>query len=110
MSTARKSRWFAYSLRTLFVAVTAASCIVGWIVYQLDWIKQRRAVLANYSVTVPVICFIDKQDCDSAPWPLAWFGEQAAGSPEFYLPATTPDAEVIHIQSLFPETHVERDR
>jgi hypothetical protein len=44
--TAPKRRWFrfAFSLRTLFVAVTVFGC---WLGYSLNWINQRHAFIAD---------------------------------------------------------------
>ena len=45
MATPRR-RWFRFSLRTLFVVVTVLGC---WLGYQLNWIRERHAVLARQS-------------------------------------------------------------
>ncbi len=47
MTTTPKRRWLAFTLRTLFVAVTVVGIGLGWVVYQLNWIRQRRAVIAR---------------------------------------------------------------
>ena len=39
-----KPRWFRFSLRTMFVLVTALCCFLAW---QMSIVRQRRAVLAN---------------------------------------------------------------
>jgi len=36
-----------FSLRTMFVAFTIAAMLGGWISYQLNWIRQRRALAAE---------------------------------------------------------------
>lgn len=41
---APKHRWFRWSLRTLFVVMTAIAC---WLGYELNWIRQRRAFIAQ---------------------------------------------------------------
>jgi hypothetical protein len=42
-----RRRWFRWSLRTMFVVVTAAAFLCGWVVYQLNWIRQRRDYLSR---------------------------------------------------------------
>ncbi len=37
-------RWLRFSLRTVFVGVTVFGC---WLAYELDWIRQRHALLAE---------------------------------------------------------------
>ena len=39
--TAPRRHWFRFSLRTLFVAVTA---LAGWLGYELHWIRERHEV------------------------------------------------------------------
>ena len=47
MTTAPKRRWFQWSLRTLFVVVTLVGCATGWVVYQINWIRQRSEFVAS---------------------------------------------------------------
>ena len=49
--TAPKRRWFAYSLRTLFVVITVLGC---WLGYEWNWIRQRHEMLAK-----PEACIIE---------------------------------------------------
>jgi hypothetical protein len=44
MTPLPKRRWFAFSLRTLFVVVTLVAC---WLGYELNWIRQRRDFAAR---------------------------------------------------------------
>ena len=44
MTPAPSRRWFAFSLRTLFVVVTMFAC---WLGYELNWIRQRHEMLAK---------------------------------------------------------------
>jgi hypothetical protein len=73
MTTAPKRRWFQWSLRTLFVVVTAVALLVGWIVYQLSWMRERRE-LVNRVESYAVIGV--GGGLAEAPWPLWLFGEQ----------------------------------
>jgi hypothetical protein len=42
--TAPRRRWFAFSLRALFVVVTVFGC---WLGYQLNWIRERHEALST---------------------------------------------------------------
>jgi hypothetical protein len=41
MTVTPRRRWFAYSLRTLFAAVTLFTLSSGWILHSLRWIQER---------------------------------------------------------------------
>jgi hypothetical protein len=110
MTPTPERRWFRFSLRTLFVVVSLICGAGAWTQYPLHWIREREAVLARDDVAVPVACFLTLNVWDSPPWPLNWFGAEAAGFPAFYLPAGTTDDELARIQRLFPETDVKRVR
>ena len=43
MKFAFNRRWFRFSLRTLFVAMTLLG---GWLGYELNWLRERHAMLA----------------------------------------------------------------
>ncbi len=49
MADSPKHRRLRFSLRTLFVVVTVAACIVGWTAYQLNWIRQRHEELDKHN-------------------------------------------------------------
>jgi hypothetical protein len=108
LTTAPNRRWLRFSLRTLFVVVFAAGCVLGCAVYYLDWVRQRREFLARDSVYVPVVDFVTVENWHSAPWPLRWFGAEAAHFPQFNLPADTSDEDLTRVQKLFPEVKVAR--
>jgi len=63
-----------FSLRTLFVLIALFSLPLGWVAYQLNWIRQRHAFLSRpdgWSWTG----FLGNDGPPSAPWPLRIFGE-----------------------------------
>ena len=87
---APKRRWFAYSLRTLFVVMTVFAC---WLGYQLNWIRQRHNAKIGFgylqiATTGPIPCH--------APWPLRWFGEE--GHSLLLVPNSYTKEEMDRIQ------------
>src|ERR1700680_2365646 len=40
-------RWFRFSLRTLFVALTLACVAFAWTAYALNWIRARHEILGK---------------------------------------------------------------
>ena len=50
MSEAPKTRrrWFQFGLRSLFIAVALAAIVAVWVAGQLDWIRQRQEIIAEY--------------------------------------------------------------
>jgi hypothetical protein len=114
MTATRKRRWFAYSLRTLFVVVTVFGC---WLGYQLNWIRERHSLIdapqqtgvdPEYGVTlIPMSLRAPLQvETKDAPWPLRWLGER--GVYTLYLRDDMPESEVAHICALFPEAEIDR--
>jgi len=107
----RKRRW-SFSLRTLFVLVTLTCC---WMGYQLNWIRQRHAFLAEQTAILNAHNF-ERPSADSieycdAPGLLWVFGER--GRADVYVwvdvgpdtPLTASDLErVARARRLFPET------
>src|SRR5262245_14455321 len=94
--TKPKRRWFRFSLRTLFVGVTVIGIAAGWVVYQLNWIRQRHAFLNASDVASEAPGFSN----EPAAWPLPWFGETR---PKMLL---VPFARVKFAQELFPEVPI----
>ncbi len=120
MTTTPKRRWFAYSLRTLFVVVTVFGLAVGWFIYQLNWIRQRREAMDKYSQTYndPAERY-EKEDGTivsfHAPGLLWLFGERNVREFTMNVPENPDDPamwfyshpEVQRIQCLFPEAQVD---
>ncbi len=102
-----RRRWFSFSLRTLFVAITLFACLLG---YEMNWIRQRRQVIASPNVqngthyllqiSLPTGLKTTKQ-YSIAPWPLCWMGE--TGYWAIGLPKGTSEDEVVRVRGLFPE-------
>jgi hypothetical protein len=102
MTTPR--RHWAFTLRTIFVVVTVLCCALGWLVYSLDWIRQRQLVRSqaqekHLSVYPGVI------ECPvSAPCSLQLLGEEGV----FWIgtPYAEGSREILALRSLFPEAAV----
>ena len=114
---APKRRRFAYSLRTLFVAVTVLGI---WLGYQLNWIRQRRDIISDPQVQyaccyetlkIEIVGNVKRprkrRTYVAAPRPLSWFGE--FGYAEIVLGKGTPAGELARVRSLFPEAQVMGD-
>ena len=105
MTAEPRRHWFRFSLRTLLIVITLASCSMAWVAYQLNWIRQRRAERA--AEHKDFLDFgrgqISKEGQAAAPWQLAIFGEQ--GLTEIVLWREN-DLRKAELQSLFPEAHV----
>ena len=105
-----RSRWTRFSLRTLFVLVTALCC---WLGYQLNLIRERHALLAEMlgqtdidaraGVVTAANESVNHITPTIAPWSLRLFREPAIG-----LIAVTPHQETewkwhSRAKRLFPE-------
>jgi hypothetical protein len=88
-----------FSLRTLLVLVAFATLPVGWVAYQLDWIRQRHEFL-NRPDWQAMIPSVPAHKMPKSPWPLALFGE----APQDVLAVHGVDAE--NASQLFPEAIV----
>jgi hypothetical protein len=116
MSEALKRRWFAFSLRTMFIMVTMLCIAVAWLTYQLHWIRERHAAMSSLrgrqiltfdngssyrNGKESFTTFWVRVKRKPAPWSLHIFGEWGAGYLILDLPETDP--ELAHIRKLFPE-------
>jgi hypothetical protein len=93
-----KRRW-SFTLRTLFVVMTTAGIVMGWLGQQINWIRERREVIKDRSVVLHA-SFND----DNLPWPLTLVIEDGWGQIN-YAPelATEQKAE---LRRLFPEARL----
>ena len=93
MPTPPTRRWFRFSLRAIFVTLALAAIPLGWVAYQLDWIRQRHAFLERAGVVQYPPVAVDRP----LPWSLRLFGE----SQQFLIGVPQEDLELV--QQLFPE-------
>jgi hypothetical protein len=116
---APRRRWYSFSLRTLFVAVTLV-CVVAWVFCQLKWIRER-----HYLFTSKGGVYYAKYDAFpnglpgsltdtsavwhggeanevsevSAPWQLRLFGEPGCGLIVYFY-----ERDEAYLRRLFPES------
>jgi hypothetical protein len=104
MTTAPKRRW-SFSLRMLFVVVTVLATLLSWIAYNLNWIRQRHALLARSRGHTDGFA--------SPPGALWLFGEQGFGEVEFIFvvdhfedqPFSSYE-DFMRVQRAFPEARI----
>ena len=105
MTPAPKRRWFRFSLRTLFVAVTVFGC---WLGYYLNWVRQRHALLDEPNVTAS---FLPRQLAASLA--LRLLGERGAKSVFLHYSWLSPtlsesdEAQRNLASRLFPEATIQ---
>jgi hypothetical protein len=85
-----------FRLRTLFVAITLIGVIIGWVVYQLNWIRQRHIFYDRFNAPH----FFTGYTIEECPWSLRLFGEK----PQFSL--WVPQDRIDEAKRLFPEAYV----
>ena len=108
MTLAPKRRWF-FSLRTLFVVVTVVDAVLGWVIYELNWIRQRHALLADF----PRWSAYPVGGKPSAPGLLWLFGEHGRSIVTLVVLVDDPSlpidtkADIQRAKRLFPEARVE---
>jgi len=105
-----------FSLRTLLIGIALLSIPIGWVAYQLNWIRQRHALLAREDVRLRAsgkaanLWQLMTSGGETAPPAfLNWFGEM--GRRVLHLTVTVserdevPD-EIVLAHKLFPEASV----
>jgi hypothetical protein len=83
-----------FSLRALFVLVALAAIPMGWVAYQLNWIRQRHGFLDSHASTSHKVF-----PNNNLPWSLRLFGE----SPLTVRYIAVDRSEFAHAKKLFPE-------
>jgi hypothetical protein len=102
----RRRRWFRFSLRTLFVVLTVFGC---WLGYQLNWIRQRNAIVADF----PRWLAYEGTTANPpppAPGMLWMFGAKGYHTVVRVVPNGNDAAvatEIEMVQRLFPEASVD---
>lgn len=108
-------RWFRFSLRGLFVVVTLFALLSAWMVYQLNWIRQRHQALDWLNSSEGSWCapsLVGARTQVSAPWGLRLLGEQGivgVGMDVKQFAGPVPYTP-MQLQRLFPEARVDWSR
>jgi hypothetical protein len=90
-----------FSLRMLFAMVAVAAVLVGWVAYQLNWIRQRHEFVNRFdNNTFYDIAHELPYDPPQCPWSIRLFGEQ----PREYI--GVPKEFADRAKKLFPEATV----
>jgi hypothetical protein len=120
MTLATKRRWFRFSLRTLFVAVTVIGVWLGW---QFNFVNERRAMRAwivdhggfvdiftrpDTTGSLAIIHYSRLMGPDEEPeipqW-RRWLGDEAVN--QVMMPAESSAADINRAKHLFPEGEVD---
>ena len=89
-----------FRLRTIFVAIAVISLPLGWIAYQLNWIRQRQGFLSRGAVLDESGHLNDSACPVKAPWELSLFGEPPVKM------ITVPNDMTDEARRMFPESFV----
>jgi len=129
MTSASLRRWLASSLRMLFVVVTVFGCLLGWLAYDLNWIRERHALLTRHDAMLDVLKrrlaaaenvqigdrFSVGHPTSTAPAQLCILGEAAITDIDFAffavngqsVPSELEWCEVELARRLFPDAQIE---
>jgi hypothetical protein len=75
----RGMKWPRFRLRTLLIAIALLSIPMGWVGYQLNWIRQRHEFFEHYQCQH--VMYDALVPFTGAPWQLRIFGE----NPQHFL-------------------------
>jgi hypothetical protein len=110
-----KRRWLRFSLRTMFVLVTVASIVLGWMGWNLQIVRQRQSARKwledkggqfwEIQLSFTGHPFARDPDIAHAPARLrTMLGDRPAMTIE--LPSTLTETERLRIWNLFPEAGI----
>jgi hypothetical protein len=109
MSTPPRRRW-SYSLRTMFVVVTAVAIPLGWLGWQLKIVRERNAarewLRESREGGVPEYAagLACTQNNPSNPFWRVWLGDEAA--PVVLITDRLPKEQIDRIRKVFPEAEI----
>jgi hypothetical protein len=103
MTTPRRNG-FSFSLRTLFVVLTVLAIPLGWLGYQLNWIRRRHDARQSGDLFTSLDDPFKDEHYFAAPFTLRMFGE--VGVERITLVRGGSQQEIERIRRLFPEAQV----
>ena len=65
-------KFLRFRLRTLFIVVAVLGIPMGWVAYQLNWIRERHGFVTQKHCATTMVIFSAHT---KAPWSLSIFGE-----------------------------------
>jgi len=109
--TALKRRWLLLAFGTLTMFAVVSTTLCCWMVYQLNWIHTRHAVLEQDNLKFRETGGgVFPNPSTEPPWPLALFGEKPIHTDALLVPPTAPEKELDRLRALFPELEIVRGR
>jgi hypothetical protein len=102
MTPAPNRRWFAYSLRTLFVAVTVFACVIAWIVGEVRFVNQRWEMRAYLYDRGGHIYWYENVAPPATPFWRKWLGDFSGN--KVGVPDTCDAGIRSEVMRLFPES------
>ncbi len=106
-------RWFQFRLRGLLVAVTLLAVFMGWLGWELKFIRARKAALADGSVIgrlrpdeLDFKELLPQATLATIPFWRRWFGDNAYQW--LSVPAESTQADMDRMKEMFPEAIVVR--
>ena len=115
MPLAPKRRWFAFSLRTMFIVVTVFGILAGWVAWNAKWISQRKAFGQRDSGAHFIVRAWSTTPTQKPSLVLFCFGEKPVSSLRLTFPTEGPSSrklngdevsDVKQAQRLFPEAEI----
>ncbi len=110
MNTTTKRHWFAYSLRTLFIAVTTLAIVIIWLGNTYRLVRERSDFTSHFKDFDYSLRGVGLLPPDDPPAETSWIrrlmGDYPHG-PLMYSPSQDPDgSQLSHVRRLFPEAHI----
>jgi len=107
MTAAPKSRWFAFRLRTLFIATALFACWLGWVAHQVREREKFAQFLEDspehQDSTMAIMAVLGSQ-AENIPIVWRWLGAKPVLS---ILRTNVTETDYRRAQQLFPEAIVE---
>jgi hypothetical protein len=96
-----KRRWYQFSLRTLLVVMTLASCFLGWLTYERNTVRKRAVAIATIQELGGIVKF-DRAQPFRPHWLRPLLGDNSPGEVvEVNMQAAKiRDADLAHVARM----------